>query len=232
MNLGQIKADVHFLCGSASGTYSDTNIVRNVNIEYQNVANLIWQSCGDWQYDDSNATTLPVSRTTMVHNQQDYTLPSTAQRVHRVEIKDSGGNWIKLQPLDIHGNPQAMPEILGGTAGTPLYYDLVGRSVLLYPIPHSGYTTLASGLAVYIDRDVTEFATTATTTVPGFATPFHRILSYAASIDFIQDDTQRQRLVEQKARLEEQMKRFYSKRAVEMKTRIKPSGKKFWRQYL
>lgn len=232
MQISEIKSDVDFLCGSTSGTYEDSDKIRNINIAYQATTNLIWESCVDWQYDDSNSTTLPVAKGTLVHNRQDYTLPSTAQRVHRVEIQDHSGNWLRLEPFDIHGNSQAMPEILGGSTGTPRFYDLVGRSVLIYPIPHSGYVTTASGIAVYVDRDVTNFATTATTTVPGFAVPFHRILSYSAAIDFVQDDARRNHLIEQKARLENQMKRFYAKRAVEQKSRFKPAARKFWRKYV
>lgn len=231
MNLSQLKADVNFLCGSTSGTYTDTDKVRNMNVAYHDVARLIWDSADGWNYDDSNATTLPIAKTTLVHNQQDYSLPTTAQRVHRVEVKESNGNWIQLKPFDAPDVVGALPEFLGGQAGMPLYYDLIGRSIMLYPIPHSGYVTTASGMAVYVDRGVTELATTGTTGEPGFATPFHRILSYAASIDFLQDDKQREFLLLQKQRLEQGLSRFYSRRSVENPTRIKPFTKKRWSRY-
>ncbi len=230
MNISQIKSDINFLCGSTSGTYADIDKVRNVNIAYQDVARLIWESAAGWQFDDSNATTLPLVKTTMVHGQQDYTLPSTSQRVEEVIVKDSGGNWTKLKPFDIHDKTVALPEYYEGT-GTPLYYDLVGRSIMLYPTPSSAYATLASGLGVYINRDVTEFGVSATSTVPGFATPFHRILSYAAAIDFTQSPEQRQFLAIQKDRLEKGLTRFYSKRAVEEKQSFKPQGRAYWRKY-
>lgn len=218
--------------GSTSAIYADADLIRNVNVAYHDVARLIWDSTDGWNYDDSNATTLPIAKTTLVHNQQDYTLPTTAQRVHRVEVKDSSGNWIQLEPLDSHDSAGALPEFLGGQAGFPLYYDLVGRSLMLYPIPHSGHVTTASGMAVYVDRDVTEFATSATTATPGFAPAFHRILSYAAAIDFVQDSQHREFLARQKQRLEQGLARFYSRRSVEAPTRIKPAGLKRWRRYL
>lgn len=232
MTIGEIRTDVDFLCGSSSATYSATDKTRNINIAYQDVARVIWESAGGWQYDDSNATTLPVAMTSLMHTQQDYELPSTAQRVHRVEIMDSAGNWVKLSPLDQSDVSIAMPEFLGGSAGMPIYYDLVGRSILLYPAPSSGYATLASGMAVYVDRDVTPFTTSATTTLPGFATAFHRLLSYAAAIDFDQNSEHRNFLVKQRDRMEKGLTRFYAKRGEELKTTIKPAGKKRWRQYL
>src|SRR3989344_5051717 len=76
LNYSQITADVLFLCGTTSASYPLADITRNVNIEYNNISRLIWESQGSWQYDDSNATTLPIAKATMVHGQQDYSLPS------------------------------------------------------------------------------------------------------------------------------------------------------------
>lgn len=202
-----------------------------MNVALQDVARLIWESQNGWQYDDSNATTLPLAKTTLVHNQQDYSLPPTSQRLEGVIVKDSNGNWTKLKPIDIHDIDVALPEFME-TAGLPVYYNLVGRSIELYPKPSSAYVTTASGLGVYVSRDVTEFAVTAATTSPGFPVAFHRILSYAMALDFVNDPQQRQNLAIQKDRLEKGLTRFYSKRAVESKQQIKPRSKKTWRQYL
>lgn len=223
MNVTNILADVDFLCGSTSGTYPIADKIRNINNAYQFVATEIWRSADGWQFDDSNATTLPHAYATMVHNQQDYTLPSTSQFIQRVEVKDNNGNWQKLKSLDMTDIKLALPEFQE-TPSLPVYYDLVGRSLLLYPSPASGSTTLASGLAVYVDRDVTEFPVSATTEVPGFATAFHRILSYAAAIDFVQDSVEKNRLISLKTQLENNMKNLYSRRNVERPSRIKPRG--------
>lgn len=231
MNIQTIDADVDFLCGSTSASYSPTNKRRNMNVALQDVARLIWESQGTWQYDDSNATTLPFARSTLVHAQQDYTIPPTAQRLEGVVIKDSNGNWVKLKPFDIHDISIAPQEFLE-TAGLPLYYNVVGRSVELYPKPSSAYCTLASGIGVYVSREVTEFPVSATTDSPGFPVAFHRVLSYAMAIDFIQDPQARQQLAIQKDRMEKGLTRFYSKRAVESKQQIQPRTKKTWRQYL
>ena len=232
MNITNLKADIDFLCGSTSGTYPDADKIRNINIAYQNVATEIWRSADGWQYDDSNATTLPRAYTTLVHNQQDYTLPSTAQFIQRLEIKDSAGNWVKLKPFDAADITTSIQEFQE-SANLPIYYDLVGRSLLLYPAPSSAYCTLASGMAVWVDRDVTEFPVTAASQTPGFATAFHRILSYAAAIDFVQDKTEKDRLVVMKTQLENSMKNLYSRRNVERPSRVKPHGaNKGSRQYI
>lgn len=232
MVLSAIRSDIDFLCGSTTASYPTTDKNRNINIAYSEVARIIWESDSDWQYDDSNSSTLPVAFTTLVHNQRDYTLPTVCQSVRQVEIQDSGGTWIKLSAWDEKEDSRAKNEVANdlGEPGIPKYYNLVGRSVELIPAPASGQCTMASGIAVYLDRDVTEI--TAASAVPGFAKPFHRILSYAAAIDFVQDENQRSHLVKQRANLESGLVRFYSKRAPESKTAIKPSTKKGWRQYL
>ena len=231
MTISDLKNDVHFLCGSTSGTYPDADLIRNINIHYNDVARLIWESAGGWQFDDSNETTLPIAKTTLVHNQQDYSLPTDAQKLEAVVVKDSSGNWSKLKPFDIHDTTIAPSEYLE-TAGLPLYYDMIGKSVMLYPTPSSAYCTLASGLGVYVSRNVTEFAVTASSETPGFATPFHRILSYATSLDFLQDNAQKQSLAIQKDRLEKGLVNFYAKRGVEVIANIKPQAKKGWRRYI
>lgn len=231
MTTSELDSDIDFLCGSTSATYSPTNKRRNMNIAYRDVARIIWESDGGWNYDDSNATTLPKAYTTLVHNQQDYTIPTTAMNVKRVEIKDVNGNWLKLQPLDPNEVFTGLPEVLGGSGGTPVYYQLQGRSLLLYPTPLSASVTTTDGLMLFVDRDVTSLAVSATTAEPGFAAPFHRILSYAASIDFTQDPNQRQFLALQKERMEQGMIRFYSKRAPEVKSVLKPGARRAWRKY-
>ncbi len=212
--------DTLYHCGlptlSASySSYALADITRNINNAYLDTIAKIWSVAAGWQYDDSNQTTLPVGYTTIVHNQNDYEIPSTAQRIARVEVKDSGGNYQILKQIDIHDVTQeAMSEFQSGT-GFPRYYDLVGRSLMLYPTPASGSVTLTSGLAVYVDREPTLFTTASTTASPGFASSFHKLLSYGAAIDFVQDKATQDRLVAMKARLENQMISFYSKRNVE-----------------
>ena len=221
--------DVDFLCRSTSASYLLLDKLRNINQAYNDVVGLIWQSSDRWQYNDTNDDELPIAVADLVHGQQDYELDTAAQRVRRVEILDSAGNYLKLKPIDQGDVSIAMTEY-NKTPGTPLYYDLLGRSIFLYPPPSSGYATMTSGLAVYVDRDVTQF-TSASTAEPGFARPFHRLLSVRAALDFEQDPNQRNLLFEMRNRLEKGLARFYSHRGTEYTNKVYPKNKRNWRQY-
>jgi hypothetical protein len=230
MNWLKLREDVDFLCGSTSATYLAADKMRNMTSEYQNVATKIWESDPTYSWDDRNATDGPIAKRTMADASGSYLIPTTALRVRQVEIMDGGGDWHKLTPIDYASLPVSPEEYYTGT-GTPVHYAIEGNEIRLFPAPGTGYVTMASGMAIRLSRAVTEPAVTATTTEPGFATGFHRILSYAAAVDFTQDDQHRNFLLAQKARLEAGLTRFYSKWAPEYKGRLKPATRKTWRRY-
>lgn len=228
MNVTNLLLDTDFLCGSTSASYATADKLRNFNVYYNDISRIIWESQGSWQYDDANSTSIAIATSTLVDSQQDYSLPPTSQRIQRIEILDGSGAYQKLKQIDWADITIATSQFYKGV-GTPVYYDLVGNSVFLYPTPGTGYVTMANGIKVYFDRNVTEM--TAVSATPGFALQFHRILSLGASLDFVQEQNQRNFLIGQKQRLEAGLVRFYGKRNLEGKTTIKPAGAKRWRQY-
>ena len=225
-----IVDDVLFLCNTTTGSYALPDIVRNVNQAYNDVTRLIWECSDDWQYDDSNRTDLPKILTTLTHGTSQYAIPSTAQKIERVEVKDINGNWVKLEQIDYKDIGVALPEYME-TAGLPIHYDLIGNYINLYPTPSSAYCTTASGMAVYVDRDVTLFTSASTTACPGFAPQFHRILSLQVALDFEQDSQKRNLFLVEKNQLVEGLKRFYNSRSIERRSEIRPANKKNHRQY-
>jgi hypothetical protein len=167
---------------------NDTNLLKRftrlLNERYKVVSVALNKNSTDWEYDDTNQTTLPSATTDLVDGQQDYTLPSTAQEISRVEIMDINGNYYVLNPFSEAQIPgTAMTEFFKND-GAPQYYDLKGRSVILYPAPAAGSVTLTAGIKVYVARDVVEFNSTATTQEPGFDKRFHLLLPLGACIDY------------------------------------------------
>lgn len=179
-----IVQDADFWIATDSIKYPIVAKTRSANEWVRKVATWIWQSTGDWEFDDSNQTTLPVATRDMVDEQQDYALPTSAFKIDRCEVKDSNGDFQLITPIDkSEVSESAMSELLE-TAGMPVYYDLVGDSIILYPKPSATLTTITDGLKLYLSRDISSFTSTDTTKEPGFMPYFHRIISIGMAYDY------------------------------------------------
>jgi len=197
-----------------------------MNAWYRKADTWIWQAAGDWDFDDSNQTTLPIATTTLVDSQADYALPSTARKIERVEVKDINGNYHLVLPIDKSQiTDEAMTEF-EETNGIPEYYDIVGNSLYLYPAPDTDLTATTSALKLYASRDIIGFSTTINSTTnavsPGFNSNFHRICSLGASYDWCVSKglAKAQNLRAELGQLESEIKEFYGSRHRDFKTRF------------
>src|SRR3990167_998297 len=164
------------------------DVVVSLNRWVHRVATWILRASGTWEFDDSNQTDLPIATTTLVNSQQDYSLPTTTLKIHRVEILNSSGNYQKIRQIDQSEIGEALTEY-EETDGMPTKYDVLGNSLFLYPAPATGSVTMAAGLKIYVAREVTEFSTpasytTADTTQPGFDEAFHEKPCLGAAQDW------------------------------------------------
>lgn len=230
MNWSALRDDVNFHCGTTSASYPDADKMRNMLVEYQKVATLIWESDPTYSFDSRNATDSPKAYRTVANASGSYLIPTTALRIRGVEIQDADLNWSKLTPVT-YQELYTSPEEYKTGVGLPVQYMIEGNEIRLLPSPGTGFVNMISGMAVVLSRQMEEPGVTATTTTPGFATAFHRILSYAASIDFVQDKNQRDFLLGQKIRLERGLSKFYSNWAPQYKTKIKPHTQRTWKKY-
>lgn len=203
---------------------------KDINAYYRRVNSWIWEVTSTWEYDDSNWTDLPIATTDLIDGQQDYEIPSTAQKIDRVEVLDSAGNYQLITPID---KSQIKTGALDTeTTGMPTEYDLIGRSLFLYPKPDADSVTLVAGLKLYFSRDIDEFTSTDTDTAPGFVSNFHRILSLGASLDyciaFMPDEVSKVNLLRSQINeLREELKNFYSQRHRDQMTRISPKKRDY-----
>ena len=186
MTIADINTLTRFLVNADISSYSAANLLINTNIAYEEIVGKIIGMDGRWQFDDQNYTTYPIGTQTLVASQNDYTFDSTQLEIERVEVKDAQGDWHLLTPIDKSQIGFAIDEF-EPTPGLPWCYDKQGASILLYPAPSSATTTLTSGLKVYFKRTASIFTSAEVTTgtkVPGFASPFHQLISYKAAIPF------------------------------------------------
>lgn len=222
-----IVDDVHFLCQTDVTAYPLADITRNANRHVNKAVIDIIKCDGRIQWDDSNHTTLPEYTFDLVTTQQDYSLPTNLLKLWAIEIKNSAGDWIRLQEIDLQ-DPIFAKTItdLEETDGVPKYYDVRGDSVFLHPAPLTGSVTTTAGGKMYFSREIDAFTAADTTQEPGFAEPFHRLVSLGAAHDWLTvNDTSSKadRVLSQYEQLRAEMREFYSTRNKEVKPRLIPN---------
>ena len=218
MTYTDINNDISFITGTGTSEYEAADRVRNVNNWYLQVASWIFEADGRWQWDDANQTNMPSATTNLVSDQKDYLIlaasPSSGQdwlQIDRVEITDDNDEQREIMPLDQTDLKGVALDEFMDTPQQPEYYDFRGNSIFLYPAPNYNKS---GGLTVYFKRSPLLFATTDTTKQPGFATPYHKILSLGASYDWAvsKGDNNIDRIRQELEILKKGLKDFYSKR--------------------
>ena len=185
MTYTQLSGDCKFwVAGDSTATidFTAADILASINFYYDEVVNLILKADGRWSFDDSNFTTLPVATTDLVSGQADYEISGeTFLNLQRVEIKDTNGNGVQLQPISQEDRVGVAMTEWAKTNAQPQYYDKVGNSIILYPTPNYSST---GGLKTYYQRPPSYFVVSDTTETPGFNPLYHRYLSMGAAVDY------------------------------------------------
>lgn len=179
---------VHFindLMGVASADTTVTSLTqkaRAVNTAKYKVAMWMWKADGNWKFDDNGKTDFPYATTTLVNGQRDYTMPTDALAIHRAEIKDLAGNFYRLNFMAPEDRKNALTNY-GESNSSPLNYWMEGRSIFMDPPPASTSVTLASGLKIYVSREIVEFTQATTTSEVGFDEPGDRAVACLAAME-------------------------------------------------
>ena len=187
-----------YLCfGSSTANtteYPLADKARNINKWYRTVMSWIFEACGNWSFDDSNYTNLPIAESDCVLGQHDYSFPSDYVEIERIEYKDSVGTWHLLIPKDRTEIEIAVEEYQS-TNGTPIYYDKFANSFNLYPAPDRTSSD-GDSIKVYHTRDAAlasaptasatggPFVAASTTVEPGFNRLWHPVLAYGAAYEY------------------------------------------------
>lgn len=190
----------------------------------------------DWQFGDSNYTSLPTGLFTLVNSQETYQLTGNGTTgidtttplltFMGCSVKDNNGIWHPLQPIsffyDIHGQGIDPVEYFK-TDGIPVYYEKREDFLVLYPAPDNGVTvTLTSGLKVFFQRGASTFSASDVSTgtkQPGIASPWHPLIGYKAALPYaIANKPARvPALYNEIAKFEKKMHKFYSQRGKDNK---------------
>jgi len=199
---------------------------RSANTKLRDLSFVLWKNSSDWEFDDSNYTTLPMATCNLVADQQDYSIPTTALSIERVEVKGSDGNFRTLKQIDKSEETLTPHLERYATGGLPIEYDIVGNSLLLFPTPSASQVTTTAGLRVYVSRDISEFATTDTTKEPGIPKMFHPAISYGVAYEFSIGKNMNQQIQQNLQfnirKYERMLNEFIAKRNKDRRVRIRP----------
>lgn len=179
--------EVDALCDSDTTSYPLKDKTRRINAALEQVVGWILTADGTWQWDDSNYTDLPIGTINLIASQSGYTFNDKFLEIEKVEIKDFNGDWQPLKNIDELEEREESLDQMFETDGLPEYYDKISDDTIkLYPAPTAATTTLTNGLRVHFRRTAHLFEADGsdTTAMPGFASPYHVILAYMASIPF------------------------------------------------
>lgn len=211
--LGLIE-DITFLTGVDTNKYPIADRTRNINSWSGKVWTWIFEAYGGWQFDcdtTSAVDSLPEGAITLVSGTAIYGLPTGTLVIRKVEVLQSDGiTWRPLKPLPLEMINNEGAFLSSG--GIPRYYRPMGDILKLYPKPNYGGVNY---LKVFFDRTMTQFAAGNTTEVPGFASPFHRILSIGGSLDYTIANGLTSKIAvlsKQVIDYEQRIKKFYAKR--------------------
>jgi len=223
--------DTLSLCGILSTDTTTLPVVdftRSANEALKETNQLIWQSTGEWEFDDSNYATLPSAKRDMTASVNNYLIPSYAQKIDRLQVLDNAGDWHKVTPFDKGMTKEALEELYT-TTGLPEYYDIVGESLVLYPTPDATTCTLTQGLELFFSREMDEFLITDTTKEPGFNSDFHRMISLKAALDWAMPKGLSiiSSLQNQISNMKDNIAKFYGSRDRDLKVKIVPPLRSF-----
>lgn len=231
MTYGNIQSKVFFLTKTNTTSFPSTDMAVLANNAIERINSLIIQSDGRWEFDDTNQPTtdqgdgtggLPIATTALVASQQDYTFAVSHINVERIELKDEEGNWRKLTPIDqADVYDQSVTDFMSG-GGTPLYYDKIGNSLVLYPYPD--YSQSAS-LKVFFTRPpiaVLASDISSTTLKPGFNALYHDLVALwiAYEYSYANGLATTNKFLEEILRKEEALKEDFSLRSKDEHIRL------------
>ena len=223
MTIADLNTFTRFLCDADTTSYTAANLLITVNNALEVLTGKIINSDGNWQYDDTNYTDLPVGTGTLVSGQSSYSFSSEYLDILEVMILTTGGIYQRITPFDPSEMNQSFDEWVGSATGTPpngfpQYYDKVGDSIRLDRSPTATHTTLTNGLKVRFKRTADLFTSAQVTTgtkVPGIPSPYHTLIAYMAAIPYCMAyKKDRVALYEKKVdEMTKDMIEFYTRRA-------------------
>lgn len=222
-----IVQDAYWEAGADSNSYPIADVTRQANIGLDEAVTIILGADGKWNFDDTNATDLPIGATDLITGQNDYSFDEEYLAIRAIEMITPQGNWTKLIPLDNTDlqEGESFSALETGT-GVPTHYKKMGSSIILIPTPNYNYRLVEEGTAgirAFFQRNISYFVVGDTTKTPGFAGHLHKFLSLHIAEAYCRAKEKYKKadaLLGQKVVWGEKIRAFYSFRQLDTKKRI------------
>ena len=210
-----INLEARALVDADSTSMPDAMLLRRINQAYEKWVGKIIALDTNWLFGDSNYTSLPTGLSNLTAGTQAYQFTSSWLTVQSVKVLDVNSNWTELKRIDLK-DIQPIEEYQA-TNGLPAEYAVREDFILLFPAPAAANVTTTNGLQVVYQRTADVFTAAQVVTgtkTPGFASPFHYLLSYEAALPYALSYKQdRVGLIETKIQqVGKDLLDFYSKR--------------------
>ncbi|MDD5013904.1 MAG: hypothetical protein PHW73_02235 [Atribacterota bacterium] len=208
-------------------SYTAADLLIAINQAYEEVVGDLIALDKNWNFGDTNYTSLPTGLSNLVAATQSYAINSGFLSVIGVSVLDNNSIWNVLTPIDERAILDSGIDLdeYQKTDGLPAEYAKREGFVVLYPAPAAANITATNGLKIICQRTADVFTSAQVTTgtkTPGFASPYHPILSYKAALPYaISYKPERvPAIISEINRLERKLKEFYAQRAKDERTII------------
>lgn len=211
MKLGEIATKVRSLTNTDTSSYTDANLLIDINIWYQTAALMAMEAGDDVDFDDSrigsggsagSTGNYPIKITPLKASQRDYNIPISEKvlKIKRVDVCYDGINSYRAEPFDSGQTPYGI-KFSGSSSLDPTFdknfikqapaYDVAYNSIFLFPCPDASDEAASGFVRVEWERNVIPFTTadytsvlTDSTAVPGIDDPFHPLIAYGAAFEY------------------------------------------------
>lgn len=210
-----IVADARKQTRTTSTNWTDANILIDLNNGLDEVASIIQQADGNWQWEDTNQTDLPIGTTDINSGQQDYEIDQTFLKVEKVWIHTTATDTTWHELTYIEDKSKFLDLVSTQDTGVPTSFTIIGNSILFDTFPNYAST---NGLKVLFARNVKYFSggetAVATTSAPGFNPQFHKYLSLYAQREWLEayekGNDHLNKVLIRMQKMEKDMQKYYS----------------------
>lgn len=164
--------------------WAESDLVVDMNNALSDIWVRIKVARGAMEFDDQNASTLPYYTLNLTASTQQYDVSNDGTddlfTIHKVQVLDGSSVWRDVPRIVANDDGQ------GGfsttdTARVPTgYYDM-WPFLVFKEIPS---TSVASGIRVWADREITYFASGGTTFVVGIPLLYHPLVAEKAALTY------------------------------------------------